>query len=156
VYISVIGADRVPIGYLRTQLRAEEALIESGVPWTILRAAQFHDLVFTMARKMAKLPVVPKPGGLRFQPVDSREVAARLVELALGAPAGRVPDLAGPRVYPFKELVRGYLDARSKHRAIVPVRAPGRAARALRDGANLAPERAVGRRTWEDFLAASV
>ncbi|PWU60058.1 NmrA family transcriptional regulator, partial [Micromonospora globispora] len=36
------------------------------------------------------------------------------------------------------------------------VRQPGGAARALRAGANLAPERAVGRRTWEEFLAERV
>jgi hypothetical protein len=54
------------------------------------------------------------------------------------------------------ELVRGYLRAHGKHRPIVPVRLPGKAARAFRDGANLAPDRAVGRRTWEDFLAAEV
>ncbi len=29
--------------------------------------------------------------------------------------------------------------------------APGQAARAVRAGANLAPDRAVGHRTWEDF-----
>jgi hypothetical protein len=51
------------------------------------------------------------------------------------------------------ELVRGYLLAHGKHRAIVPVRLPGKAARAFREGANLAPDRAVGKRTWEEFLA---
>jgi hypothetical protein len=35
----------------------------------------------------------------------------------------------------------------------MPMRLPGEAARAFRDGANLAPQRAVGRRTWEHFLA---
>jgi hypothetical protein len=75
------------------------------------------------------------------------------VELALGTPAGLVPDMAGPRVYEMAELLRGYLRARRKHRLIVPVRLPGKAARAFRDGANLAPERAVGRRTWHEFLA---
>jgi len=33
---------------------------------------------------------------------------------------------------------------------------PGEAARAIRAGANLAPEQAVGKRTWEDFLAERV
>lgn len=51
------------------------------------------------------------------------------------------------------ELLRGYLRACRKHRLIVPVRLPGKAARAFRAGANLAPERAVGRQTWEEFLA---
>jgi uncharacterized protein YbjT (DUF2867 family) len=102
---------------------------------------------------MAKLPVVPVPSGFRFQPVDAGEVADRLVELALGAPAGLVPDIAGPRVYGTAELLSSYLRSRGKHRMIVPVRLPGKAARAFRAGANLAPDRAVGRRTWEDFVA---
>ena len=54
------------------------------------------------------------------------------------------------------ELVREYLRARGIRRAIVPVWVPGKAARAFRAGANLAPDRAVGRRTWEEFLAARV
>jgi hypothetical protein len=83
-------------------------------------------------------------------------VAARLVELALGTPAGLVPDMAGPRVYGMAELIRGYLRARRKHRPIVAVRLPGKAAHAFRAGANLAPDQAVGHRTWEDFLAERV
>ena len=163
--MSVVGSDRVPVvsradramfGYLADKLAAEQAIAGSGVPWTTLRATQFHDLMLTTARQMAKLPVIPVPSGFRFQPVDTGEVADRLVELALGAPAGLAPDIAGPRVYAMDDLVRGYLRARGKHRPIVPVPAPGRAARAYRDGANLAPDRAVGRRTWEEFLAARV
>jgi uncharacterized protein YbjT (DUF2867 family) len=162
VYVSVVGADRIPMasrvdramfGYFGSKLAAEEVVAGSGVPWTTLRATQFHDLMFTTLRQMTKLPVVPVPSGFHFQPVEAGEVADRLVELALGAPAGLVPDLAGPRVYAMAELVRGYLQASGRHRPIVPVRQPGKAARAFREGANLAPDRAVGRRTWEEFLA---
>ena len=165
VYISVVGADRIPVvsgvdramfGYFGAKLAAERVVAESGLPWTTLRATQFHDLSLLTARQMAKLPVIPVPSGFRFQPVDTGEVAARLVELALGAPAGLVPDMAGPRVYAMRDLVRGYLRAGRKHRAIVPVRLPGKAARAFRAGANLAPDHAVGRRTWEGFLAEQV
>jgi uncharacterized protein YbjT (DUF2867 family) len=165
VYISVVGADRIPIvsgidramfGYFGFKLAAERAVADSGLPWTMLRAAQFHDLCLKTAQQMAKLPVIPVPAGFRFQPVDAGEVAARLVELALGTPAGLVPDMAGPRVYRMADLLRGYLQARRKHRLMVPVRLPGKAARAVRAGANLAPERAVGHRTWEDFLAERV
>ncbi|HET6627522.1 MAG TPA: NAD(P)-binding oxidoreductase [Nocardioidaceae bacterium] len=157
VYISVIGADRVPLGWFRSKLAAEQAVSGSGLPWTTLRAAQFHDLALTVVEKMAKLPVVPVPGGLRFQPVDSREVAARLVELALGEPAGLVPDLAGPKVYGLADLSRGYLQARGKHRLMMPVRMPGRAGRAYRAGENLARDGALlGRRSWEEFLVERV
>jgi uncharacterized protein YbjT (DUF2867 family) len=129
---------------------------DSGVPWTTLHATQFYDLTLMTAQQMAKLPLIPIPAGFRFQPIDAGEVAARLVELALGTPAGLVPDMAGPRVYEMAELLRGYLRAVGKHRPIIPVWLPGNAARALRAGANLAPNRAVGRRTWDEFLAERV
>jgi uncharacterized protein YbjT (DUF2867 family) len=102
---------------------------------------------------MARLPVMPVPAGFHFQPVDEREVAARLVELALGEPAGLVPDLGGPRILGMADLLRAYLRASGRHRLIVAVPTVGKAAAAVRAGANLAPQRAVGRRTWEDFLA---
>lgn len=155
VYISVIGADRVPLGWLRMKLAAERAIAESGLPWTTLRAAQFHDLVYKTVRAMAKLPVVPVPGGLRFQPVDARDVAARLVELALGEPAGLVPDLAGPTVYPIGDLIKSYLNKQRKRRPMLPVRMPGKVGHAYRSGANLALDGAtLGQRTWEEFLKA--
>ena len=165
VYISVIGADRIPVisgidramfGYFATKLAAEQVVAGSGVPWTTLRAAQFYDTLLMVARQMAKLPVVPVAAGSRFQPVDTGEVAGRLAELTLGPPAGLVPDMGGPRVYLMADLLRAYLRARGRHRAMVPVRFPGQAARAVRAGANLAPERAVGHRTWEEFLAERV
>jgi uncharacterized protein YbjT (DUF2867 family) len=140
VYISVIGADRVPLGYFRNKLGAERAVADSGLPWTTLRAAQFHEFVLNVVQNLAKLPVIPVPGGLRFQSVDSGEVAARLVELALDKPAGLVPDLTGPKVYGIAELSRGYLRARGKHRLMMPVRIPGKAGRAYRAGENLTLE----------------
>jgi uncharacterized protein YbjT (DUF2867 family) len=126
------------------------------VPFTTLRATQFHDLILGVAQQMAKLPVVPAPAGFRFQPIDAAEVAARLVELSLGSPAGLVPDMGGPRAYPLADLVRGYLRATHRRRRIVALPVPGQAAAAFRAGVNLAPGQAVGRRTWESFLAERV
>jgi len=162
VFISVVGADRVPVtsridramfGYFASKLAAEQVIAGSGLPWTALRATQFHDLLYLTVRQLAKLPVIPVPAGFRFQPIDPAEVAARLADLALSPPAGLVPDLAGPRVEEMATLLRGYLRAHGKHRPIVPVHIPGNAARALRAGANLAPDHPAGGRTWEEFLA---
>jgi hypothetical protein len=61
--------------------------------------------------------------------------------------------MAGSRVYEMAELLRGYLRASHQRRPIIPIWLPGKAARAFRAGANLALGRAVGRRTWEEFLA---
>jgi uncharacterized protein YbjT (DUF2867 family) len=162
VFISVVGTARIPVasgvdramfGYFASKLAAERMVAGSGIPWTTLRATQFHDGMLKTVQQMAKLPVIPVPAGWRFQPIDTGEVAARLADLALGGPAGLVDDMGGPKVYQMTELVRGYLRARRQHRLIMPVPLPGKAARAYRAGANLAPDRAVGRRSWEEFLA---
>jgi len=165
VFVSVVGADRVPVvsgvdramfGYYASKRAAEVVVESTGVPYTTLRATQFHELLLMAVSALTTSPVVPVPRGFRFQPVAAAEVADRLVELALGSPAGLVDDLAGPQVHGMDELLRSYLSATGKRRLMVPVGLPGRAARAVRDGAILAPDRAVGIQTWEDFLAQRV
>ncbi|WP_407565841.1 SDR family oxidoreductase [Streptomyces sp. 184] len=162
VYISVVGADRTPVvsgldramfGYVAAKHASERIIADSGLPWTTLRATQFHELTLTTARAMARMPVLPAPSGFHIQPVAAAEVAERLAYLALAEPAGLVEDMGGPHTYEMKDLLRSYLRAAGRRRPIVPVRLPGKAAAAFRGGANLAPDHAVGRDTWEDFLA---
>lgn len=154
ILISVVGAGRMPIGYFRAKAEAEEAIAESDVPWTVLRAAQLHEFVLPVVRGLMKLPVLLTPGGLRFEPVHVDEVAARLTELALGAPAGHPPDLVGPEVLDIRELADAYGDVLGKrHRAGMPVRIPGATGRAYRAGDNLAGGPCQrGGRTWREFL----
>ncbi|MHA7984771.1 SDR family oxidoreductase [Rathayibacter sp. CAU 1779] len=156
ILISVVGADRMPIGYFRAKAEAERAIAESGTPWSVLRAAQLHEFVFPMLRGMAKLPLLPTPGGLRFEPVNVDEVAARLVELALGDPAGRVADIAGPEVLDIRQLADVYAEATGgRSHPGLPVRIPGAIGRAYRAGDNLAGDDVQrGRRTWHEFLNA--
>lgn len=166
VFPSVVGADRVPIlgridramfGYFGAKRAAEEIIARSGLGWSIVRATQFHESLFKVAAAMAKLPVLPLPAGVRFQPVSADEVADRLVELARGEPQGRVPDLGGPQVVRFDELIDGYLAARRMHgRLKLRLPLPGAAAAAFRRGANLALDRAVGHLGWTDFVAGEV
>ncbi|WP_030412061.1 SDR family oxidoreductase [Streptomyces sp. NRRL S-1448] len=153
VYISIVGVDRVPLGYYRTKLAVERLIEDSGIGWTVLRTTQFHDLVLQMVKAGARSPVVPVPAGVRMQPVEVREVAARLAGLAAGEPAGRVTDMGGPEVLDARELVRATLDAGGRRRLLMPVRVPGKVGAALRRGENLTPENAVGVGTYGEFLA---
>jgi uncharacterized protein YbjT (DUF2867 family) len=160
VFISIVGVETLSWGYLRSKLEAEQVVADSGLPWTILRATQFYDFILSGAQRMAKLPVIPVPSRFRVQPIDPDDVAARLVELELGDPAGRVPDLGGPQVSTWDDMLRVYLRARHRRRLIVPVRIPGtgrvRAGGLLPTqpaGAQAAGAQATGSRTWEEFLA---
>ncbi|RLV65332.1 dTDP-4-dehydrorhamnose reductase [Streptomyces sp. CBMAI 2042] len=152
VYISIVGVDRVPLRYYAAKRRVERMIEDSGVGATIQRTTQFHDLVLSVVSGAAKLPVLPVPAGVSVQPVDSGEVADRLAALALGAPAGRVPDLGGPEVREFSALAGAYLRATGRRRRVVPVRLAGKAYAGFRSGGHLSPEHAVGM-TFEEFLA---
>jgi uncharacterized protein YbjT (DUF2867 family) len=82
-------------------------------------------------------------------------VADRIAELALGEPAGAVPDLAGPTVYTLRELVDSYLQSHGKRRPHLPIRMPGKVGRAYRTAQNLTLTGATtGKHTWEDYLGA--
>ncbi len=98
VYISIVGVDRVPLPYYRTKFQVEQLVEASGLPWTVLRATQFHDLVANALRLLTRPPVVLLPTSTACQPVDVRDVAPRLVELALSPATGRAADLGGPQV----------------------------------------------------------
>ncbi|MFF7975161.1 NAD(P)H-binding protein [Streptomyces sp. NPDC007905] len=153
VYISIVGVDRVPLGYYQSKLAVERRIEESGLGWTVLRATQFHDLLVTLFQGLSKPPVVPVPAGVPDQPVEVAEVADRLAELAVAAPAGRVPDMGGPEVRSFDSLARAYLRATGRRRAVANVPLFGRTYRAFRAGGHLAPEQAVGKGTFEEYLA---
>ncbi|GAA1487672.1 SDR family oxidoreductase [Brachybacterium sacelli] len=157
ILVSVTGADTMPISYFRAKAAAEQIIAGSGVPYTIVRAAQLHDFVLPVIRAMGRLPLLPKPGGLRFEPVAVDEVARRLREVTLGDPAGRVADIVGPEVLTVRELADVfYEETRRRHRVSLPVRIPGKIGRAYRAGDNLAGDDALrGSRTWRQFLAAS-
>ncbi|GAA1662230.1 NAD(P)H-binding protein [Fodinicola feengrottensis] len=156
IYISIVGIDRIPFGYYKAKLAAEQVVIGSGLPWTILRTTQFHDLVFRAGDALSRSPIVPLPAGVPVQPIDSAEVADRLVELAAGPPAGAVPDMGGPQVRDATELVRIYLRSKGKRRLLLPIRLPGKAFRAFKNGYHLSEDHAVGRITFEQALSTPV
>ncbi|SDO64417.1 Uncharacterized conserved protein YbjT, contains NAD(P)-binding and DUF2867 domains [Streptomyces sp. cf386] len=152
VYISIVGIEQVPYGYYRTKLAVEGLIEESGLGWTVLRATQFHDLLLRMFGIVSKPPVMLLPARVKDQPVEAAEVANRLAELALAAPAGRVEDMGGPEVRTLDSLARAYLRATGRRRLVVSVPLWGKAYGGFRSGGHLTPGHAVGKGTFEECL----
>jgi uncharacterized protein YbjT (DUF2867 family) len=152
VYISIVGVDRIPLAYYRSKLAAEVLVMQSGTPWTILRATQFHDFVDRLLAGAGRLPIMPLPAGFRFQPVDSAEVAATLAACVTIEPAGRLLDMGGPEVWSMRQLAGPWLAARGLRRLIVPIYLPGHVAYAYRQGYNTCPDRRQGQVIWQTWL----
>ncbi|MFA1703395.1 SDR family oxidoreductase [Mycobacterium intracellulare] len=152
LYVSIVGIDRVPFAFYRRMLANERTIAGSGVPWTVLRATQFHDLIAFVLRVLAKPPVMALPSGLKFQPVDVRDVGERLAGLALGEPIGRAPDFGGPQARTLDDLARSYLAIAGRRRPMAPIRLPGKVFGGIRGGGLLTPEHAAGTITFEQYL----
>ncbi|MFE7792083.1 SDR family oxidoreductase [Streptomyces sp. NPDC057460] len=152
VHVSIVGVDRVPLGYYRVKREVEQMVEGSGLGWTILRSTQFHDLALRVLAAAARLPVMPLPAGVRLQSIDTGEVADRPAELAVAGPAGRVPEMGGPEVRELPDLARAHLRATGKRRPLVSVPLAGKAYAGYRRGGHPTPRRAVGKATFEEFL----
>ncbi|WP_433051959.1 SDR family oxidoreductase [Dactylosporangium sp. CS-033363] len=152
IYVSIVGVDAVPgWGYTAEKLRCESAIASSGLPFTMLRAAQFFEYLLEPMRRLARFPVIPVPAGFHAQPVDTAAVAERLVELVLGPPSGRVPDLVGPEPLTWAGMQRAYLRSTGRRRLVVPIPVPGTGR--VRAGGLLPREPFVtGSLTWSTYL----
>jgi uncharacterized protein YbjT (DUF2867 family) len=155
VALGIIGSDISPLGYYAGKVRQERLVEGSSVPWTILRASQFHEFAGQIYGVARVGPVVLVPAMLS-QPIAAREVAARLVDLALADPGGRVAELAGPRVERMARMTRRWARATHHPGPVVQVPLPGGAGRAMRNGSLLPGPRAqLGVQTFDDWLAAA-
>jgi uncharacterized protein YbjT (DUF2867 family) len=151
VGISIVGCDRVPMPYYKVKIEQEEAIAAGEVPWSLLRASQFHSLIAWAFEQAGRFRVVPT-GKARLQPVDAGVVARRLAEVAHAEPAGRLADLAGPRAETLTELARAW---RGAGHGGLSLRLPmaGRIGRPVREGALCNPDAAGGGPTFEEWLA---
>ncbi len=150
--ISIVGIDDHPYPYYRAKAKMEQIVQKGDVPWTILRATQFHSLIPRFIDMLPAVGFVPVPRGVHLQPIDVSVVAKRLAELVEAGPSGRVADLGGPEVVPLRQMVRDVLRAKRLRRSIVPLPLPRRLSTALRDGRMLTTPTERGQR-WADHVA---
>lgn len=133
VALSIVGIDGVDSAYYGAKLAHERAVAAGALPFTLLRAAQFHEFAQQTISRGSLGPVVAVPAAL-VRPVAAREVADELLRRAEGAPLGRVRDLVGPRDEVLVEMVRAVLAHRGSSRASIPFALPGRMGRAMVSG----------------------
>ena len=154
LYISIVGIDDVPgYAYYRVKREVEGLITASRLPWTILRATQFHELAVRVLERFDRLPLAVVPGGIRWQLIAARDAARRLGELVDAGPSGRTRDVGGPEALKSEEIGNSYRRAKGLAARVVAVPIPGAAAKAFRAGKHLAPDAKYGTQTWHQFLA---
>jgi uncharacterized protein YbjT (DUF2867 family) len=152
ISLSIVGIDRVPLGYYYGKRRQEEVLAGGGVPWTVLRATQFHEFAEQMlARMPGPIAVIPR---MLSRPVAAAEVAAELVSLLDQGPQGFATEIAGPEDLYVADMARQLLRRRGQRRPVLSFRLPGRLGSGLAHGGLLPNGRfTAGKQTFAQYLA---
>jgi len=154
VYVSIVGIDRIPYKYYKIKLETEKVIQDSGVPFTILRATQFHEFIDFILRGFLRFPVSPLLKAAKFQPVETAAVARALARIGQSTPLNGTRDLGGPEILDLETLSRTWLSARRLKRITFGVKAffLGRIGRGLCDGALTTSERSTDSILWSDWL----
>ena len=133
VLLSIVGIDRVGFGYYQAKVAQEEMVRQGAVPWTILRATQFHEFAAQMLGG-GRVAVVPS---MLSQPVAAQDVADELVRLATAPAAGMAAEIAGPREERVPDMARRLASATGSRSFVLTVPLPGATGRGMRTGALL-------------------
>jgi uncharacterized protein YbjT (DUF2867 family)/ligand-binding SRPBCC domain-containing protein len=128
LYVSGAGAEPdARRHWFRAKWRAETAVRNSGIPFTIVRPTWIYgprDVSLNRFVGFARrLPAVPltNGGGQRLAPVFIDDVASLAADaLTSDAAADQVFELGGPETLPMREIIRRALRAAGLSRPIVP------------------------------------
>ena len=141
VAVSIAGIERVPYSYYEAKVGQERVVRDGGVPWSIVRATQFHELLDMGFGGAARAGVLPAFDAV-LQPVAAGHVARVVAEVAHGEPLFAWEHVAGPEVRRLRDLARTWRAVTGRHAIVVPVPLRRRLAAPLAAGA-LVPEGAV-------------
>ncbi|SES00151.1 Uncharacterized conserved protein YbjT, contains NAD(P)-binding and DUF2867 domains [Streptomyces sp. yr375] len=152
VTLSIVGVDQVPdYGYYRAKVAQEEAVRDGGVPYSIVRAAQFFEFIAPVMGMSAQGVEVHLPP-TRLRPIASADVAAAVAEAAQGEPSYGVRNIAGPEVHRLDRLGEITLAAKPDGRTVVTDENAGLFA-SMPDGVLIGDETAhLAATRYEDWL----
>jgi uncharacterized protein YbjT (DUF2867 family) len=107
--LSIVGVDLMQdVAYMRAKKIQEELIMQSGVPYTIIRSTQFFEFLKGIADQATTGNEVHL-SDVQFQPIASDDVARFVAQLALNAPSNGKVEIAGPHRFKMYEIVSKYL-----------------------------------------------
>jgi uncharacterized protein YbjT (DUF2867 family) len=119
VALSIVGVDGLPeSGYMRAKVVQEKTIAGSGLPYTIVRATQFHEFAAAIAGSLETDGEVRAPDAL-IQPIAADDVVAEVVRVAVGIPINGVVNIGGPDKISFVDLARSVLAKQGADKPVV-------------------------------------
>ncbi|MHB1310675.1 MAG: SDR family oxidoreductase [Gemmatimonadaceae bacterium] len=119
VLLSIVSIERLPqVAHYAGKLAQEELVRRGPVPFTIVRATQFHEFGEMMVQWNQKGDSATIPP-LRLQPVAASDAGEVLAEAAARAPLNGWFELAGPDHLDLVEMARRTLAARHRNIEVV-------------------------------------
>lgn len=119
VLLSIVGIDGMPdSGYMRAKVAQENNITAAGLPYTIVRATQFHEFTEAITGTLVVGEEVRVPDA-RIQPISAQEVAAEVAKVAQAAPVNGVVNIGGPEKLSFADMARAVLAAQGDEKAVV-------------------------------------
>ena len=152
IYPSIVGIEEIPLKYYKLKYEAEELLKNSSIPYTIVRATQFHGFVENLLLSKPLFNRYVIPGSIKFQSVSVDEFAKHLIDLINKDPQGRTDDFGGPVIMTLREMAELKIKINNETNKILSISLPGKLYKSFRDGKNTKPLQKVGRITFEEHL----
>ena len=153
IYVSIAGVDKSQYPYYVVKREVEKIIEAEGIPFTILRATQFHDFVlYRMIKPFDNAQGLTIPAGLKFQSIDITEVAGKVRQLVEVGPNNEIITIGGPEILTIEEMAAVYLDMSGRAGSFKTEMMPGERFDMLRSGINLCGDNRFGKITWRQHL----
>lgn len=152
IYPSIVGIEEIPLKYYKLKYKAEELLKNSSIPYTIVRATQFHDFIenLFLSKPLFKRYVIP--GSIKCQSVSVDEFAKHLIDLINKGPQGRIDDFGGPVIMTLREMAELKIKINNETNKIFSISLPGKLYKSFCDGKNTNSLQKAGEITFEEHL----
>lgn len=152
IYPSIVGIEEIPLPYYKHKLEAENILKNSGIPYTLTRATQFHSFVDRLFLSKSVLNRYIVPGNYQFQSVDVNEFANYLIQFIEHGPQGKTDDFGGPEILTLKQMAELKIKINHESKKVISIPFPGKLSKSFIEGRNTNIKQMKGQITFEEFL----
>ncbi len=152
LYVSIVGIDRIPFTYYKSKLECERLIQQSGIPYTIIRATQFHEFIDELLNRAMRLGALWIPKSFKFQAVDAESVADYLALSLQRTPPMAVENIGGSEVSTFHDMAKAWMAVRGLSKTVIGLPLFGKVAAGFRNGYNTTRHALSSCMTWEEWL----